>query len=345
MLNSSFQKNYHNNRRTMSKLRVEKFLLLLITLSYFFLPAVVAAEGPEGLGWLYERIDTYKAIEYNKKRIQRSKSEAEKKHARRLLLKNYAKAIDAAQGERREKLLIEANAYLPEWWVPNFLLAITKYEKFKDALLHSNNKQADVFIKRANDFAGSAKEKDGIPKKYRSTCKRIIRNYQKTKPFTVRGIAHNVREDSLDLKSDNREYLVESIPDDFIQKGLIKEGDIVRVVVKPKVALGSGSHGSYDLMIDGYHFVALKQRRKPGYVLTGVIVRKKAGAFIIESDNRENIIVNISAGDYDFFDIGDTITCRVYQGARSYQSVRHLNLYEIDPMCFQEVMKKRKKVE
>lgn len=303
----------------------------------FFLPAVVTADSAEGLGWLYERIDIYKAIEYNKKRLQRSKSEAERTRARKLLLKNYAKAIDAAQGERREKLLIEANAYLPEWWIPNFLLAITKYEEFKDALLHSANEQADVLIKRASYFATSAKEKAGIPKKYRSTCNTIIRNYQRTKSFTVRGIAQNVREDSLDLKCDNREYRLESIPDDVIQQGRIKEGDIIKVVVKPKVALGSGSRGSYDLLIGGYRFVALKQRRKPGYILSGEIVRKKSGAFIVESDNREKIIVDISKKDYDYFNVGDTIKCRVYQNTRSYTSSRYLRLYEIDPESFEMV--------
>ena len=321
----------------MNDLGFHKLLFILISFALFALPAVVTADSAEGLGWLYERIDTYKAIEYNKKRIQYSKSEAEKIRARKSLLKNYAKAIQSEQGERREKLLIEANAYLPEWWIPNFLLAITKYEKFKDALLDSANKQADVFIKRASDFAASARDKAGIPKKYRSTCNIIIRNYQRTKPFTVRGIAHNVSEDSLDLKGDNREYRVESIPDDFIQQGLVKEGDIIKVVVKPKVALGAGSRGSYDLMIGGYHFLELKERRKPGYILTGEIVRKKSGAFIIESDNRENIIVDISKKDYDYFNVGDTIKCRVYQNTRSYTSSRYLRLYEIDPESFEMV--------
>ena len=321
----------------MNTLRFHKFVLLPILLACLLLPAAVKAESSQGLGWLYERIDTYKAIEYHKKRIQHSKSEAERTRARKSLLKNYAKAIHSEQGERREKLLIEANAYLPEWWIPNFLLAITKYEKFKDALLDSANKQADVFIKRASYFATSAKENAGIPKKYRSTCNIIIRNYQRTKPFTVRGIAQNVREDSLDLKGDNREYVVGSIPDDIIQQGLIKEGDIIKVVVKPRVALGTGSRGSYELLIGGYHFMELKQRRKPGYILTGEIVRKKSGAFIIESDNRENIIVDISKKDYDFFNVGDRIKCRVYQNARSYQSSRYLRLYEIDPESFEMV--------
>ena len=327
----------------MIHLKFKKYLFLLILCAYCGLPAAVCADDAQGLGWLYERIDVYRAIEHNKKRIQLSKSEAEKKRARKLLLKNYAKAIDSEQGERREKLLIEANAYLPEWWVPNFLLAITKYEKFKDALLHSASKQADVFIKRASDFAASAKENAGTPQKYRSTCRMIIRNYQRTKPFTVHGIAHNVREESMDLKGDNREYPVESIPNDVIQQGLIKEGDIVKVVVKPKVALGSGSHGSYDLMIGGYHFLALKSRMKPGYILGGKIIRKKAGAFIVATDNRENIIVDISKTDYDFFNVGDTIKCRVYQNTRSYSSARHLRLYEIDPVSFQTALDERKK--
>ena len=329
----------------MNASRFHKYLFILISSALFFLPAVVTADSAEGLGWLYERIDAYNDIEKNKKRIQRSKSEAEKTRARKLLLKNYAKIINTVQGERREKLLIEANAYLPEWWVPYFLLAITKYEKFKDALLQFDNNQADVFIKRASDFATSAKEKAGIPKKYQYTCNRIIRNYQRTKSFTVRGIAHNVREDSLNLKGDNREYLVESIPDKFIRQGFIKEGDLIKVVVKPKVALGSASRGSYDLMIGGYHFGDLKQRRKPGYILTGEIVRKQSGAFIIESDKRENIIVDISKKDYDFFKVGDTIKCRVYQSPRSYTSARYLRLYEIDPESFQSVVNDRKKTE
>ena len=318
----------------MNDLSLHKFLFILILFASFCLPAVVTADSAEGLGWLYERIDIYNDIEKNKKRIQRSTSEAEKKRARKLLLKNYAKAIDAAQGERRERLLIEANAYLPDWWIPNFLLAITKYEKFKEALLHSDNKHADMFIKRASDFATSATENASIPKQYRSTCNRIIRNYQRTKPFTVHGIACNVRENSLNLKGANREYLIESIPDESIKQGLIKEGDIIKVVVKPKVALGTGSSGSYDLMIGGYHFFALKNRRKPGYILTGEIVRKKSGAFIIESDKRENIIVNISKKDYDYFKEGDTIKCRVYQNTRAYTSTRHLSLYEIDPESY-----------
>ena len=308
-------------------------------------PVTGTADDAQGLGWLYERIDAYRAIESNKKRILRSTSEAEKKRARKLLLENYAKAIDSSQGERREKLLIEANAYLPEWWIPNFLLAITKYEKFKDALLQSDNKHADVFIKRASDFATSAKEKKGIPKKYRSTCDRIIRNYQRTQPFTVHGIAHNVEENSLDLKGANRKYRVESIPGESIKQGLIKEGDIIKVVVKPRVALGAGSHGSYDLMIDSYHFLALKSRTKPGYILSGKIIRKKSGAFIVTSDNRRNIIVDISKADYDFFKVGDIIKCRVYQNTRFYSSTRHLSLYEIDPESFQTAIKKRQQVE
>lgn len=327
----------------MNHLKFHKFLFFLILSAFFFLPTAATAESSERLGWLYERIDLYKAIENNKKRIQNSKSEAEKKSARKLLLKSYAEAIDAAEGERREKLIIEANADLPDWWIPNFLLAIMKYEKFKDALLHFDNKQADLLIKEAFDFAAIAKEKNGIPKKFRSTCNMIIRNYQRTKPFTVHGIAHNVRPNSLDLKGDNRKYLIESIPDKFIGQGLIKEGDIIKVAVKPKVALGAGSYGSHDLMIGGFQFLALKYRMKPGYILSGQIIRKKAGAFIVNSDNRKKIITDISEADYDFFNVGDTIKCRVYQNTRSYRSSRHLRLYEIDPASFQMAMSERKK--
>ena len=75
-------------------LKLNKFLIFLILLTYFCLPTVVTADDSQGLGWLYERIDIYKAIEYNKKRIRNSNSEEEKKRARKLLVKNYAKAID-----------------------------------------------------------------------------------------------------------------------------------------------------------------------------------------------------------------------------------------------------------
>jgi hypothetical protein len=324
-------------------LKFNKFLFILILLAYFCLPTVVTADDSQGLGWLYERIHIYKAIEYNKKRIQDSNSEDEKKRARKLLLKNYAKAIDSEQGARKEKLLIEAKEDLPEWWVPFFLLAIMKYDEYKDALMHSGNIQPETLIGEAFDSAKSAKEKRDLPKKYRSTCNKIIKDYEKTKPFTVYGVAFNVRQNRLDLKGDNREYSIESIPDEFIQQGLIKEGDIIKVVIKPKMVLTAGSLGSSNPTIRGYNFLSLKKRRKPGYIITGKLIKKVAGSFIVESDNNENIIVNISKTNYDFFNVGDTIKCRVFPNAHSYASAGHLNLYEIDPESFQTAgMKERK---
>jgi hypothetical protein len=102
--NCWFDNLFKNNRniRPMIHLKFKKYLFLLILCAYCGLPAAVCADDARGLGWLYERIDVYRAIEHNKKRIQLSKSEAEKKRARKLLLKNYAKAIDSEQGERRE---------------------------------------------------------------------------------------------------------------------------------------------------------------------------------------------------------------------------------------------------
>ncbi len=175
----------------MKFLKYKMFLIYFILLAYFCLPAGATADDSQGLGWLYERINVYKAIETNKKRIQKSKSEDEKKRAQKLLLKNYARAIDSAQDERKEKLLIDAKKDLPEWWVPFFLLAITKYEQYKDALMHADKDKSETLIGEAFDFAKSAKEKSGVPKKYISTCNKIIRDYERTKPFTVYGVASN----------------------------------------------------------------------------------------------------------------------------------------------------------
>jgi hypothetical protein len=306
---------------------------------------VVTADDSQGPGWLYERLDIYKAIEYNKKRIQDSNSEDEKKRARKLLLKNYSKAIDSEDGARREKLLIEATEDLPEWWVPFFLLAIMKYEEYKDALMHSGNIQAETLIVEAFDFAKSTKEKSGVPKKYITTCNMIIKDYEKTKPFTVYGVAFNVRHNSINLKDDNREYSIESIPDEFIQQGLIKEGDIIKVVLKPNMVLTAGNLGSNNLTISGYNFHSLNMRRKPGYIITGKLIKKVAGSFIVESDSNENIIINISKTNYDFFNVGDTIKCRVFPNTHSYASAGHLNLYEIDPESFQTAgVKERKNI-
>ena len=324
-------------------LKLNKFLIFLILLTYFCLPTVVTADDSQGLGWLYERIDIYKAIEYNKKRIQNSNSEEEKKRARKLLLKNYAKAIDSARGERKEKLLIEAKEDLPEWWVPCFLLAILKYEKFKDALLDLDNNQAETLIGEAFDYAKAAKEKNGVPKKYIPTCNRIIKDYERAKPFTVYGVAYNVRQNSIDLKDDNREYSIESIPDEFIQQGLIKEGDIIKVVLKPKMVLPAGNYDSNNLTIRGYNFLSLNRRQKPGYILTGKIIKKVAGSFIVESNTKNNIIVNIPKTNYDFFNVGDTLKCRVFQNTNSYRSAGHLSLYEIHPESFQTAITERTK--
>ena len=329
----------------MKYLKFKKFPFFLVLLVYFCLPTVVTADDAQGLGWLYERIDIYKAIEYNKKRIQNSKSEDEKERTRALLLKNYARAIDSEQGQRKTKLILEAKEYLPEWWVPYFLLAIMKYEEYKDALLHFDNNQTETLISEAFDFAKSAKGKNGVPVNYISTCNMIIKDYEKTKQFTVYGIVNNVGQNSIDLEDDNREYSVESIPDEFIQQGLIKEGDIIEVVLKPKMALTAGNYGSSNLTIGGYNFLILKKRRKPGYILTGKIIKKVAGSFIVKSDHNENIIINISKTNYDFFNVGDTIKCRVFSNTNSYSSAGHLNLYEIDPESYQTAgIKKRKPI-
>lgn len=320
------------------------FPIFFILLACFCLPAAATAENSQSLGWLYERINIYKAIETNKKRIQESNSEDEKKHAKKLLLKNYAKALDSAEGERKEKLLIDAKKNLPEWWVPFFLLAISKYEAYKEALMHADKDKSETLIGEAFDLAMSAKGKSGVPKKYISTCNKIIRDYERTKPFTVYGVASNVRHNSLDLKGGNREYSIQSIPDELIQQGLIKEGDIIKVVLKPNMVLTAGNPGSSNLTVSGYNFLSLKKRRKPGYVICGKLTRKVAGSFIVASDSKENIIVNISKTNYDFFNVGDTIKCRVFTNTHSYASSGHLSLYEIDPESFQTSgIKKRKK--
>jgi len=200
-------------------LKLKKFLIFLILLTYFCLPTVVTADDSQGLGWLYERIDIYKAIEYNKKRIQ----------------------------------------------------------------------------------------------------------------------------NSIDLKDDNREYSIESIPDEFIQQGLIKEGDIIKVVLKPKMALPAGNYDSNNLTIRGYNFLSLNRRQKPGYILTGKIIKKVAGSFIVESNTKNNIIVNIPKTNYNFFNVGDTLKCRVFQNTNSYRSAGHLSLYEIHPESFQTAIDERTK--
>ena len=325
--------------------KFDKFLFLLSLLVYFCLPTVVTADDSQGPGWLYERINVYKAIEYNKKRIQDSNSEAEKRRAGKLLKKNYAKAIDSAQGARKEKLLVEAKEDLPEWWVPFFLLAIMKYDEYKDALMHSKKNQAETLIGEAFDLARSATEKSGVPKKILSTCNKIIKDFERTKPFTAYGVAFNVRQNSIDLRGGSREYSIESIPDELIQQGLIKEGDIIKVVLKPNMVLTPGSPGSSGLIVRGYNFHSLKKRRKPGYIITGKLIKKIAGSFIVASDNNENIIINISKTNYDFFNVGDTIKCRVFPNTHSYASAGHLNLYEIDPESFQTAgMKERKNI-
>jgi len=319
----------------MNSLRFNKFPIFFILLTYFCLPAVVTADDSQRPGWLFERINIYRAIEHNKKRIQDSNSEDEKKRARKLLLKNYAKAIDSVQGARKEKLLMEAKEDLPEWWVPFFLMAVMKYDGYKDALMHSDNNQSETLIGEAFDFAKSVKEKSGVPKKYVSTCNKIIHDYERTEPFAVYGVAYNVRQNSLDLRGGSRDYSIESIPDEFINQGLIKEGDIIKVVLKPNMVLTPGNRGSSKLTTKGYNFVSLKNRRKPGYIISGKLVKKVAGSFIVASDHTKNIIVNISKTNYDFFNVGDAIKCRVFPKTNSYASSGHLSLYEIDPESFQ----------
>ena len=325
--------------------KFKTFVSLWILLAFFCLPAVVTADDSQRPGWLFERLNVYRAIEYHKNRIHHSNSEDEKKRARKLLLKNYAKAIDSAQGPRKEKLLIEAKEDLPEWWVPFFLMAVMKYDEYKDALMHPDNHQSETLIGEASDLAKSAKQKRGIPKKYIPTCNNIIKDYERTKPFTVYGVANNVRQNSLTLKGGNRDYSIESIPDEFIQQGAIKAGDIIRVVLKPNMVLTPGSRGFSNLTIRGYNFVSLNQRRKPGYVICGKLIKKVAGSFVVASERTENIIINISKTNYDFFNVGDTIKCRVFSNTNSYSSAGHLNLYEIDPESYQTAgIKKRKPI-
>jgi hypothetical protein len=315
-------------------LKLKTFPIFLIILAFGCLPAVVTADDSQSPGWLFERINIYRAIQYHKKRLHDSSSEDEKKHARELLLKNYARAIDTSQGPRKEKLLIEAKEDLPEWWVPFFLMAVMKYDKYKDSLRPSDDKQSDILIGEASDLATSAKQKTGIPKKYIPTCNKIIKDYERTKPFTVYGVASNVGENSLTLKGGNRVYSIQSIPAELIQQGSIKEGDIIRVVLKPNMVLTPGSRGSSNLTVRGYNFVSLNQRRAPGYILCGRLIKKVAGSFVVASEHTENIIINISKTDYDFFNVGDTIKCRVFSNTNSYASAGHLSLYEIDPESY-----------
>jgi hypothetical protein len=325
--------------------KLKTFTIIFILLAFFCLPTVATANDSQRFGWLFKRINIYKAIEHNKNRIQNSNSEDEKKRARKLLLKNYARAIDSAQGARKEKLLMEAKEDLPEWWVPFFLLAVMKYDEYKDALMYSDKNQAETFIGEAFDFAKSAKEKSRVPKKYISTCNKIIKDYERTEPFTVYGVAYNVRQNSLNLRGGSRDYSIESLPDEFIQQGLIKEGDIIKVVLKPNMVLPPGNRGSSNLTIRGYNFVSLKNRRKPGYIICGKLIKKVAGSFIVASDHNENIIVNISKTNYDFFNVGDTLKCRVFPNTNSYASSGHLSLYEIDPESFQTAgIKERKNI-
>jgi len=329
----------------MNSLKFNKFPIFFILLTYFCLPAVVTADDSPRPGWLFERINIYRAIEHNKSRIQDSNSEDEKKRERKLLLKNYARAIDLTQGARKEKLLMEAKEDLPEWWAPFFLLAVMKYDEYKDAIMHSDNNQLETLIGEAFDFANSAKGKSGVPKKDISTCNKIIKDYERTEPFIVYGVAYNVRQNSLDLRGGSRGYSIESIPDEFIQQGLIKEGDIIKVVLKPNMVLSPGNRGSSKLTTKGYNFVSLNKRRKPGYIICGKLIKKVAGSFIVASDHNENIIVNISKTNYDFFNVGDTIKCRVFPNTNSYASSGHLSLYEIDPESFQTAgIQKRKHV-
>ena len=240
---------------------------------------------------------------------------------------------------------MEAKEDLPEWWVPFFLLAVKKYDEYKDALMHSDLNQAETFIGEAFDFAKSAKEQSGVPRKYISTCNKIVKDYEKTKPFTVYGVAYNVRQNSLNLRGGSRDYSIESIPDEFMQQGLIKEGDIIKVVLKPNMVLTPGNRGSSNLTTKGYNFVSLNKRRKPGYIICGKLIKKVAGSFIVASDHNENIIVNISKPNYDFFNVGDTLKCRVFPNTNSYASSGHLSLYEIDPESFQTAgIKERKNI-
>ena len=161
----------------------------------------------------------------------------------------------------------------------------------------------------------------------------------------VYGVAYNVRQNSLTLKGGSRDYSIHSVPDEFIQQGSIKEGDIIKVVLRPNMVLTPGSRGSSNLTIRGYNFVSLNKRRKPGHVICGRLIKKVAGSFVVASGHTENIIINISKTNYDFFNVGDTIKCRVYSNTNSYASAGHLSLYEIDPESYQTAgIRKRKPI-
>ena len=76
-------------------------------------------------------------------------------------------------------------------------------------------------------------------------------------------------------------------------------------------------------------------------MLTGKIIQKKAGSFTVASNNRKTVIANIPKTHYDFFNLGDTIKCRVFHNTHSNPPGRHLSLYEIDPDFFQTAKDKR----
>ena len=109
------------------------------------------------------------------------------------------------------------------------------------------------------------------------------------------------------------------------------------------MALPAGNYNSNNLTISGYKFLSLNRRQKPGYILTGKIIKKVAGSFIVASNTKNNIIVNIPKTNYDFFYVGDTLKCRVFQNTTSYRSAGHLSLYEIHPESFQTAIDKRKR--
>ena len=48
---------------------------------------------------------------------------------------------------------------------------MSEHNVYKDALMHSGDNQAETLIVEAFDFAKSAKEKSGVPKKYITTEK------------------------------------------------------------------------------------------------------------------------------------------------------------------------------
>ena len=157
------------------------------------------------------------------------------------------------------------------------------------------------------------------------------------------GVAYNVGENNLTLKGGSRDYPIQSIPDEFIQQGSIKEGDIIRIVLRPNMVLTPGSRGYSNLTVRGYNFVSLNKRRKPGHVICGRLIKKVAGSFVVASEHTEHIIINISKTNYDFFNVGDTIKCRVFSNTNSYASAGHLSLYEIDPESYRTAAIKREK--